>query len=126
MAGGNESGLRPTLGEGFIDLTAFVSAPELSGNVSWATFGVPLIESPLVFTKFVGDIPPSSSVVPKTFQACPGFSYEQVRSNDVFVLTDTPNMPTDGVVNLRSTLEVSRVSGEYSARCHERADDLIC
>ena len=107
MADGSESRFRPALGESFIDLLAFVSRPECSRNASFATLGVPLIESSLIFTKFVGDIPPCSFVVPERLQACPGLSHEQIGGDDVFVLTDTPRMPTDGVVNLRGTFEES-------------------
>ncbi len=113
MADGSEPWFRPVLGEGFIDLTAFVSAPERRRNVTRATLGVPQIESPLIFTKFIGDIPPRSIGVPEAFQAFPGLSHEQVRVDDVFVLTETPNMPTDGFVNFRGMLEVACVSGEY-------------
>ncbi len=67
MAERSEPGFRPALGEGFIDLTAFVSAPERRRNVTRATLGVPLIESPLIFTKFIGDVSPRSIVVPETF-----------------------------------------------------------
>ncbi len=110
MAGRNESRFRPALGECFIDLLAFVSAPELSGNVSRATIGIPLIEFPLSFTYFLGDIPPSPLVVPEALQAFPGLSHEQVGVDDVFVLTNAARMPTEGLVSLCGTFEIACVS----------------